>query len=444
MPISRRGFLTRSAIAVAAGATSTSCISEETKLPALDRSAPILDEPKNWKAVRDLFDLSPDYIHMSALYIASHPKPVRDAIETYRRELDTNPVVFLNEQNRRRINGVLDAAAGYLGVNARDDIALTDSTTMGIGLVYNGLKLRAGDEVITTTRDYYVTHEALRLSSLRKGIAVRREPLYEDLSEVTEESLIKALVGGIGPKTRALAITWVHSGTGLKLPVARICDAVRELNSRRDEANQVLVCVDGVHGFGVEDVTMPDLGCDFFVAGCHKWLFGPRGTGLIWGSPRGWENVLATVPSFYDDGTRGAWINGTSVSGRTDGRRMSPGGFKAFEHQWATTEAFALHREVGKDRIAARTHELARQLKEGLDKMDHISLRTPLSTNLSSGIVCFDVDGMSPFAAVSRLREGGIISTVTPYSERLVRLAPSIRNTPEEIESVLGEIRKLA
>lgn len=370
-------------------------------------------------------------------------KPVREAIESYRRELDTHPVLYLNQQNRRRINAVLDAAAGYLGIDHPDDIALTDSTTMGLGLVYNGLQVGPDDEILTTTTDYYVTHESLRLASARTGAAVRRVQLYSDLQAVTEDSLTQALIDAIGPRTRVLALTWVHSGTGLKLPVARICEAVRALNRERDARRKVLVVVDGVHGFGVEDVTMPQLGCDFFIAGCHKWLFGPRGTGLIWGSERGWEQVLPTVPSFQDDGTREAWMEGTEVIGRTNGRRMAPGGFKPFEHQWAITEAFAFHQEIGKDRVQQRTHDLAQQLKQGLKSMGHVQLHTRLSQRLSAGIVCMDIEGLSPFAAVTRLRERGIIATVTPYAARYLRFAPSVRNTLEEIATVLREVRGL-
>jgi isopenicillin-N epimerase len=453
MPLNRRDFIARTTLALAAGTTGAGCsrnsnnnddadfgVDSDTRLlprPALLRNA------NDWDEVRDQFALSEDVIHMSALYIASHPKAVRDAIDTYRKELDSNPVTYLNQQNRRRINDVLSAAADYLGVDEPSDIALTDSTTMGIGLVYNGLELPEGSEILSTTRDYYATHEALRLATLRKNISVQQVPLYEDIHKATEESLTQALVSAVQPHTRAIALTWVHSGTGLKLPMQRISEAVKEINTGRDEKNQILICVDGVHGFGVEDMTMGDIGCDFFMAGCHKWLFGPRGTGLIWGSPRGWENMLATVPSFYDDGTREAWITGTDVSGRTNGRRMSPGGFKPFEHQWAITEAFALHREIGKAQVAARTHELARQLKEGLQTMKHITLQTPMADNLSSGIVCFEVNKMNPFAAVSRLRKRNVIGTVTPYAERYVRFAPSIRNSPAEVESVLREVRAL-
>ncbi len=450
MPLSRRDFLARTTLTLAAGVAGTGCgrnEGDDADLDAADsrpRPRPaLLRNANDWDDVRDQFVLSDDAIHMSAMYVTSHPKAVRDAIDTYRKELDSNPVTYLNQQNRRRINDVLIAAAGYLGVDEPADIALTDSTTMGIGLIYNGLQLPKGSEVLSTTSDYYATHEALRLAALRKNIALRQVPLYDDIHKTTEDNLTRALVNAIRPRTRVLALTWVHSGTGLKLPLPRIADAVKKINAGRNEKNRILMCVDGVHGFGVEDVTMGDLGCDFFMAGCHKWLFGPRGTGLVWGSPRGWKSVLPTVPSFYDDGTRGAWITGTSVNGRTNGHRMSPGGFKPFEHQWAITEAFALHQEIGKARVESRTHELARQLKEGLKKMKHVTLQTPMSDALSSGIVCFDINQMTPFAAVSRLRQRHVIASVTPYAVRHVRLAPSIRNSPAEVEAVLREVHAL-
>lgn len=65
--------------------------------------------------------------------------------------------------------------------------------------------------------------------------------------------------------------------------------------------------------------------------------------------------MLPTVPSFLDDGTWTAWVADTDVEGRTNGRRMSPGGFKAYEHQWALSQAFALHRQIGKTSQLAQT-----------------------------------------------------------------------------------------
>jgi len=54
-----------------------------------------------------------------------------------------------------------------------------------------------------------------------------------------------------------LALTWVHSSTGLKLPLRRIADALEQL-MQREEQQKVLMCVDGVHGFGVEDIEIKE------------------------------------------------------------------------------------------------------------------------------------------------------------------------------------------
>lgn len=438
--IDRRSFL---AGALAAGAAlSGACGSNKSEATPV-RAAPERSQPGEWDAVRAQFDLSPDFIHLSALLIASHPRTVREAIERHRSRLDENPVGYLQEQISRNERRVLQAAGAYLGSRPRD-IALTDSTTMGLGLVYNGIHVGAGQEILTIEQNYYSTDESLRLKAAASGAQVRAVSLYNAIENVSEDEIAANLIGAIGPATKVVAVTWVSSGTGLKLPLRRIADSIAEINGSRSEAERILFCVDGVHGFGVENVEMGDLGCDFFIAGTHKWIFGPRGTGIVWGSRRGWENVNPTIPTFIDDGVRDAWITGVEIKGETNGKRMSPGGFKAFEHQWAMAEAFDFHMEIGKEKIAARTHELARQMKEGLAAMPHVKLYTPMSESLSSGIVCFDVNGYSPRSAVNRLQDRKIIATVTPYADPLVRVAPSIRNSTGEIDAALRETRELA
>ena len=132
MPLARRDFLNRLTLAAglaAAGSRETGA-SEGTAAPIPAHS----NGSGDWASLRSMFRLSPDDIHMGALLNVSHPEPVRDAIEAYRRELDETPVLSLQEHNRSRQRRVREAAARYLDVDA-DDIALTDSTTMGIALV---------------------------------------------------------------------------------------------------------------------------------------------------------------------------------------------------------------------------------------------------------------------------------------------------------------------
>jgi isopenicillin-N epimerase len=122
---------------------------------------------------------------------------------------------------------------------------------------------------------------------------------------------------------------------------------------------------------------------------------------------------------------------------------MTPGGFHSFEHRWALDEAFRFHQAIGKARITERIHALNDQLKDGLINLRHVKVHTPLSRDLSSGIVCFEVEGWNPDQVVEQLRQRRIIASVTPYATQYVRLAPSLLTSPEEVEKTVEAIRTI-
>jgi len=408
--------------------------------PAVEDVAPMPGAP-DWKKIRTEWSMDPSWIDLSAMLLASNPRIVRQAIDRHRRGLDNQPVIYLTGRNRELQNSVRRRAGSYFGV-PYGNVALTESTTDGIGQLYAGIGMRPGAEVLTTNEDYYVTHEALRLQAARSGGNVRKIDLFARAETATVAGIVQKITANIRPQTRVLALTWVHSSTGFKMPIKEISAALKPINAARPAHERVLFCVDGVHGFGIENTTLPELGCDFLVAGCHKWIFGPRGTGVIFGTDYGWSRVTPTVPSFLASNAYGAWMGGYDP-GPTTGARMTPGGFKAFEHVWALSEAFQFHQQIGKANVQARTRELAGRLKTGLVQMGHVTLRTPRDPALSAGIVSFDLAGHSTVEAVEKLRKYRVIGTAAPYSVSHVRLTPSIRNTPEEIDRTLAVIRSL-
>lgn len=412
-------------------------------VPAPPAAPAVSTAGTDWAAVKAQFQTAPDEVNMSAMLIATHPLPVRKAIDQFRREMDWRPVTYL-EDNNRRLQAYSRAAAGrYLGLDG-DQVALTDSTTLGAALVYGGLKLGYGDEIVTTNQDYYITHESLRRAALRNGSVVRRIDLFDSIETVSEAGMVARLMAAVTPKTRAFALTWVHSSTGLKLPLPAISAALAQVNATRQEPERIVLAVDGVHGFGNQDATLASLGCDIFMAGCHKWLFGPRGTGIIAANAQGWSRLRPSVPSYVDSAAWTAWINNAPLLEHTDGPLMSPGGFKAFEHLWAIPAAVEFHEKIGKPQVAARTAELAEQLKAGLALMPHVRLVTPRDPRMSAGIVSFDVQGLSTDSAVARLRRRRIIASAAPYAIQHVRLTPSIMNSPAEVDLALAEVRGLA
>jgi selenocysteine lyase/cysteine desulfurase len=229
----------------------------------------------------------------------------------------------------------------------------------------------------------------------------------------------------------------------LKLPLGKISQVVSTANNGRADADRVLMVVDGVHGLGIEDTTVNEIGCDFLVAGTHKWIFGPRGTGLIWGKNSAWAEIAPTIPSFDDLELYTAWMQNRTPQGQTRASWVAPGGFMAYEHQWAAADAFQFHLKIGKKRIAERIHELNTLCKDELAQNKRVKLYTPRTAELSAGIVCFDVDGLQPEEVVKKLLTKNIIASTTPYGKSYARLAAGIMNSKDDVKAAVRAVEQL-
>ncbi len=187
---------------------------------------------------------------------------------------------------------------------------MTSNTTTALAMVYHGLRIRQGQEVLTTEHDHYSHHESIRYAAARSGCGVRYIALFDTPAAARADQIVERIARAITPATRAVGVTWVQSSTGIKLPIAGIAEAVARTNRGRTPADRCLLIVDGVHGFANQDVDIARLGADFFASGGHKWLFAPRGTGFLWGRSDAWPELRPTIPSFDPDTidtTFGAW-----------------------------------------------------------------------------------------------------------------------------------------
>ncbi|HET7746316.1 MAG TPA: aminotransferase class V-fold PLP-dependent enzyme, partial [Vicinamibacteria bacterium] len=277
MTVDRRRFLLAAGASVAAGTLTPGAGTRAAEAPAPST-------PPDWEWVRAQFDVTRDLAHFASFYIASHPRPVREAIESLRRSIDENPFEVVEHGLFTRPNEVRAAAAAYLGGRA-EEVALVRSTTEGLAHLYTGIALRPGQEILTSTHDHYSHHESIRLAAQRAAATVRKVALYDDPSAARVDEIAERLRRALTPATRLVGVTWVHSSTGVKLPLRRLAEVIAAANRGRSAEDAALLLVDGVHGLGVEDETVAETGCDFFVAGTHKWIFGPRGTGIVWGRP---------------------------------------------------------------------------------------------------------------------------------------------------------------
>ncbi|MDO7928643.1 aminotransferase class V-fold PLP-dependent enzyme [Pseudomonas sp. KFB-139] len=388
--------------------------------------------PKDkWTTLRGLFNQDPDYIHFANFLITSHPRPVKDAIEQHRANIDRNPGLAMDwdlQETSRREDKVREWAGKYF--NARPgQIALTGSTTEGLAIIYGGIHVRPDQEILTTEHEHFCTRNILNSRKKREGTQVRKIRLFKDSSTVSTDEIIGNIARAIRPETRVLGMTWVQSGSGVKLPVGEIGALVQEQNRNRDDKDRILYVIDGVHGFGVENLDFPSMNCDFFVAGTHKWMFGPRGTGIICARSEQLKDVTPLIPSFSE-----ATHFGTI---------MTPGGYHSFEHRWAVDKAFELHLQLGKADVQSRIHQLNTYIKQRLKEQPGIELVTPMAPELSSGFSFFRVkDRNCDDVAAWLMKNHVVVDAVDRDIGPVVRTAPGLLNNEAEIDrflAVLGQ-----
>ena len=167
--------------------------------------------------------------------------------------------------------------------------------------------------------------------------------------------VLRAVTG----RTRVVALTWVHSGTGVRLPLRTIAQALPE---------RVLVCVDGVHGFGARAETVGTWAATRSSPAATSGSTGRAGRACS-GRTSACGADAADDPSF-DGSSYGAWVAGGEPTGVPDGPTLTPGGFKPYEHRWALPEAFAFHQGIGRERVEARIRGLASRLKAQLAEIE--------------------------------------------------------------------------
>ena len=439
----RRKFISNSGLAFGATLALPSLSSCEAESKSTPPNLQVLDG--SWESVRNQFLLSHKNIQMAQMLFASHPKPVRDEINMHRDKFDASPVEYWEESFMTQDDIQMEAAALYIGAE-KEEIALTDSTTMGLGLMYSGLKLKEGDEILSTTHDHFSTDKSIDYAAARSGATVKRIAEYDNPALATVDEITSKIRAAITDKTKVVGLTWVHSCDGLKSPIKEIAEVIREANNNRAPEDRIYFCVDGVHGFGVENINIKEMGCDFFSAGTHKWLYGPRGTGILYAKRDAWDFINPSIPAFSEDPYL-MWLGAKPEAPISFNQLCSPGGFHSFEYRWSLHQAFKFHMQIGKEKIESRTKELATMVKEGIAEMPNVTSTTPMDPYLSSGINGFRVKGMSAEEVVKAFHHKGVIASSSPYRDSIGRLTPCVINTEDEVVqalSVLSEISQSA
>ena len=372
-----------------------------------------------WEAIRRQFSFDEDRVPMNAANLCPSPRVVAERVYALTRDIDRD----CSSQNRRKFGGLLEASrakvAGALGVTA-DEVALVRNTSEANNIINNGLPLDTGDEVVVWDQNHPTNNVAWDVRAARFGLTVTR------VATPVQPTGVDALVGvferALTPRTRVLALTHASNLSGIRLPVADLC----EVAHRRG----IHVHVDGAQSWGVLDVDLAALGCDSFSASAHKWFVGPKEVGLLFVKA---EHIARIWPSVVAP----SW--GSQVEPRPVGaRKFESMGQRDDAALAAIGTTVDFHERVGTARIEARVTELATRLKEGLRDAGY-ALVTPAAPALSAGVCIAAVEGNRGALVNALYEEHGIAGAATGG----LRLCPHLFNTVEHIDRAVRGARAL-
>ena len=299
--------------------------------------APSADE------LRGEFLLDPEVAFLNHGSFGACPRPVFERYQAWQRELEREPVDFLDRRRPALLGGARAALADYVGCSPQD-LAFVQNATTGVNLAARSLDLGPGEEVLATDLEYGACDLAWEWACRRRGAHYVRAPVPLPLD--SPAALSETLFAAVTEQTRAVYVSHVTSGTGLVLPVEEIVSRARALG--------LVTIVDGAHAPAHVPVDLAALGADFYSGNAHKWLGAPKGAGFLHVQPERQERV---------DGAIVSWGYG---EGATFSERIESQGTRDPAAWLTVPDAIGFQAERNWDEIRDRSRRLARNARREL------------------------------------------------------------------------------
>lgn len=304
--------------------------------------------------------LAPGIVHLQTGGVGATPRPVFDATVAAMARVEANPVRETYGAGLGELEKVRAKASGLLGCTA-DDIILTTSTTQGMFLVAQGLKLAHGDRILTTDHEHPGGRLCWDWVARRFGVQVDVVPIAPDESDPV--AVVERFADAIGPRTRVVSFSHILFTTGVRLPAAELCRRARE--------HGCWTIVDGAQGPGALPVDVRAIGCHAYAASGHKWLLGPKGTGLLYLS----EDLAAALDALPLSAGRRPNSDSTGIAN--------------IAGMIGLGAAIDYGQAIGLERIEAHNRTLRGELYDALSGLNQVSIPSPRDGTCTSANLAF-------------------------------------------------------
>jgi cysteine desulfurase/selenocysteine lyase len=386
-----------------------------------------IPEEENAQELRHLFfPVTRNCVYLNHAADGPLPRPAARTMHTY-----IDDISQFGNMNFSRWSmyeqGAHRRLANMLNVRP-DQIAMTASTGDGLMHIANGLNWREGDTIIIAECEF-PSNVYPWLNLQQQGVQVHFVKMHKYRIRVGD------VLAQITERTRLVSLSLVEFSTGFRNDIAAIAHYCHERG--------ILCGIDAMQALGALDIDAQQLGVDFLASAAHKWLLGPKTTGILYVSDallaqlrlerRGWFSVETPFEFFtYDQPLKqGAARFEHSSSNRVPvvGLDASLGVFESIDGGMQAVEARIL---------GLTTHAIA-----GLERLGY-PVVSPRGAGERSGIVCFqpspDRQDLTPQRIVDELAARQIYAAARAT---VVRISPHFYNTIEEIDTLLNVLEEL-
>ena len=378
----------------------------------------------SWQEIRDEFSFDKKLLYLNTASHGPSPKSVVDrlcvSITKFESKVKTGD--NYREKSYKRLATFLNTTS--------EQVAITSNTTESINIIARSLDLKKGDEVIISDNEHI--GGSAPWIALIKDLEIKVKIVKLDLSGKENLSRIKQAVSS---KTKVISISHVTCTTGLCLPVKEVVKFCRQQG--------IYSCIDGAQAVGMIDVDLADLDPDFYASCGHKWLMGPKGTGILYIKKEVLSQCKPTFVGAYSDSKFD--LNTLVLEYRQDVQR-SVFGTRNIPVMIGLTTALDFIDSIGIKRVEKRGKALANRFIQGLKNTNNISLLSPQDSKYATSIVSVKFLTKNNRKIRIELAENQQIEFRHIYENDLdcIRLSFSIFNNEEEVDKVIQTFKAIA
>ena len=424
----RRNFLSLAGKSLGLAALSSSAIASLLKeiqaaaktVAHLTPEQAAMDEDY-WSTIQNAFTVTRGIINLNNGGVSPSPRIVTEALVRYIWQQEDATAYTMWQILEPQSETIRTGLAELFGCD-REEIAITRNASESLETLLLGLDLKSGDEVLTTTQDYGRMLTTIRQREQREGIRLNliKIPIPpKNIDEITA-----AFQRAMTPRTRLIQIAHQVNITGQITPVKAVCEMAR--------AHGVETIVDGAHSFAQFDFKQKDLDCDYFGTSLHKWLYAPKGTGLLYVKR---DKIPKVWPLFAAEEKQ-----------KSDIRKFEEIGTHSAAPKLAIGEAMLFHNGIGGKRKEARLRYLSRYWMDQLKSIPKVRFNTSFDPAQMCAIANVQIEGLEQGKIGSYLFSQHHIFTTPIVHEEFqgLRITPNLYTTLLELDRFCEVMARIA